>query len=98
MRGDHFACMEAAMPESSARQPARVPKKEHDLMKALRERVDEEQMPRIAMAVYLSSRQLPSSQINDVFAAGRKECPIRRGVPIEARRDVHERRFDADVR
>src|SRR5688572_5040798 len=48
---------------------------EYELMKALRARVDEEQMPRIAMAVYLSSRQLPSSQINDVFAAGKKAFP-----------------------
>lgn len=46
---------------------------EYELMKALRARVDDgEQMPRIAMAVYLASRQLPSSQINDVFAAGKK--------------------------
>jgi hypothetical protein len=48
---------------------------EYDLMKALRARVAEEQMPRIAMAVYLSSRQLPASQINDVFAAGKKGLP-----------------------
>lgn len=48
---------------------------EYELMKALRARVDEEQMPRIAMAVYLSSRKLPTSQINDVFAAGKKGFP-----------------------
>lgn len=48
---------------------------EYDLMKAVKARVDEEQMPRIAMAVYLSSRQLPTSQINDVFAAGKKGFP-----------------------
>jgi TonB family protein len=48
---------------------------EYDLMRALRARVDEEQMPRIAMAVYLSSRQLPSAQINDVVAVGRKGLP-----------------------
>ena len=45
---------------------------EYELMMALKARIDQEQMPRIAMAVYLSSRQLPSSQINDVFAAGKK--------------------------
>ncbi len=48
---------------------------EYDLMKALRARVGEEQMPRIAMAVYLSARKLPTSQINDVFAAGKKGLP-----------------------
>jgi hypothetical protein len=48
---------------------------EYELMMALRARVNEEQMPRIAMAVYLSSRNLPTSQINDVFAAGKKGFP-----------------------
>jgi hypothetical protein len=48
---------------------------EYELMKTLGARVAEEQMPRIAMAVYLSSRQLPTSQINDVFAAGKKGFP-----------------------
>ena len=48
---------------------------EYELMMALKARIDQEQMPRIAMAVYLASRQLPTSQINDVFAAGKKGFP-----------------------
>ena len=62
-------------------------------LKALRASVDEERMPRIAMAVYLSSRQLPTSQINDVFAAGKKGLP----KSAEACREKPDAMFMNDV-
>jgi TonB family protein len=66
---------------------------EYDLMKALRARVGEEQMPRIAMAVYLAARKLPTSQINDVFAAGKKGLP----KSAEACREKPDAMFINDV-
>jgi hypothetical protein len=66
---------------------------EYELMKTLRARVDQEQMPRIAMAVYLSSRQLPTSQLNDVFAVGKLGFP----KSAEACRQKPEAMFMSEV-
>lgn len=49
---------------------------EYDLMKSLKARLSEEQMPRAAMAVYLATKRLPNPQMKVVLAAGRKGIPM----------------------